>query len=64
MDTLTLIEVDELLGMCSECLDRYPEDKKKLYNDIDELLDLRLDLMKNPPIRKAAKPKKKSKYLK
>ena len=64
MDTLTLTEVDELLNMCRDCLDRYPDDKKKLFNDIDELLDMRLEIMKNPPIVKTVKPKKRTKTLK
>jgi len=64
MDTMTVIEVDELLNMCRDCLDHYPEDKKKLFNDIDELLDIRLAIMKNPPPIKPVKSKKKSKSIK
>ena len=41
--------------MCRGCLEKYPEEKIQIFQDIDELLDIRISLEK--PKTKSVKSK-------
>jgi len=43
---VNISQVDYLLDMCRGCLEKYPEEKIRIFQDIDELLDIRLSLEK------------------
>jgi hypothetical protein len=52
---VNISQVDYLLDMCRGCLEKYPEEKIQIFQDIDELLDIRLSLEK--PKTKSVKSK-------
>ena len=58
MEQMTVVEVDELLNMCCDCLEKYPDDKRKIFTDIDELLDLRLSITSKLVEKTTKRPKK------